>query len=787
MISHTSIVRLLTVGKVLEFIAVARFIAAVVIVLLLHLHSPVLHASTTVAGTTTVDSIFLVVDNNGNVVGSYPSEFNILFEYTKFFGEEFTNTSVEYRVLECTAGWWGMGIPSRTFYVPEIDGVIKIEGENVSGLCYASVENVVEGNTTRSSAGVVVKVSTKASIQIISLRTNTTTLPIGSYILQYVFGGWPPSMYYRVFVEKDIGGYKYYDLHQELLLVDFTSVTISTHIVEVWLNELRLRAYMERGSFNAGGVVLVPSYDVEICGKLSEAYGGKLSMIVSLSDREGVLEIPAGSMKCVNLSNTTLTPGANQIITLSVRSGAFSIALRYEGINVEGLVVSLSRPFGRVIASGSIWNALIQSLVTLTGYYSSFPTVVVKGSVSNVFFGSFECQTLTINQEGAYTLLCEKTIFGNFNWVDIENSNFRTYVEYIDERGGIWRYSAEVRLSVSDPSSIAGQVSLVYTYSMNVILMGVIVVILFYFISFVKEMITGTPLIDPHMLRGTLLTLVVTYAVLSVGIPTVYYTFGKIVENIPLLNKYITPITSTDPNVAFAHMISYYDQLFTAVMRDFEVEFSGSIGKIMSWLQSTTVFALGLMVVALALSTFWTPGAGIPFSSIASGIISLVFGIIGMLMMQVQMGVFALVAITISRVMVYVVTSVVLALMVLGVMLICLPIPTTQRIGEDLFGAGILYMIAFPLIAPLGYAMYMHLMDSIRVQGAIEAIGNICIMIPVPLCFIGFIPFITRMIAYVVASGVVTLLILGSLGYILSRTGVAAGIGEALSSLVWRG
>lgn len=767
---------------------VARLSAATLIalVVLLVFTAPDAGATTVIDGVGTVSSMLLVVDSDGTVVGAYPSDFQIMFEYSRFFEDEYVNSSVTYRIQECLGGWV-YGIPPVTFYVPDVNGIIKLDPPTLDVSCYANTEDIVDGNTTRTSAGVALRVSVRLGVRIIKLGSSVSVLEIGEYIHNYVMTWTLPTVMYRIFVEKEINGYKYYDLHSEWLYLDLTDVEVEVYVVKAWLNKITLDRYVERGNFSTGGVVLTPLYRVEVCGTLSGVYRGTMSMVIGIADKDVVLDVQPGRTECKSVSNVTLSPGANQTLTLSMRTGAFSLTLRYERMNITGLVVSISRPFGRVVASGSLWTCVVQSLVSLSGYYRPFPSVSARGTVSNRFFGTFDCRPLTMTGEGAYTLVCERTISGNYDWTEVENSNFRTTVSYTDERGKVWTYTAEVKLMVTDPSSIAGQMSMVYTITLNLILAGVLASVVLLIVSYVKEMLTGVPLIDPYILRGTMLTLTVSFAVLAVGIPAVYYAFGKIVENLPILNRYISPVTSTDPTAVFGQMISYYDRLFTTVMRDYEVEFVGSIGKIMSWLQATTAVALALMVVALALSTFWTPGAGIPFSSIVSGVMSLVFGVISMLMMQVQMGVFAVVAVTIARIMIFVVSAVVLSLLVLGTVMICVPSSTTQRMGEDLFGAGILYIVAFPLVAPLSYAVYMHLMDTVRAHGALEAIGNICIYVPIPICYVGLVPYLTRMIAFVVASGVATLLVLGSLGYILSRTGVAAGIGEALSSLVWRG
>ncbi|MEM1829899.1 MAG: hypothetical protein QXE75_04430 [Sulfolobales archaeon] len=759
-------------------IAVLVLVLAVSLFLVLDMPIPRVQASTTVAGVVNYDSVLLVLDNIGTVIGSYPTELEISFEYTRFYMEYSNEMIVKYRVRNYYAQWWP-DIPAGMFYVPDVDGIFKIELKDK----YIQVKEL----STTNYEGVVVEISLKVSVDIVRLGVgNISVLHLGNYVLQYVLNGYNPRIFYEVEVEKVVGNQTLTQLYRDTVEFDLSQVKVSTYILWIWVDEINLDEYIPQGNLTSGGIVFRPAYTIKVCGKLSKTYPIAMSMIVGVSDREATLKVRSRAESCTTLHNVSLTPGINQTITLIVKSGAFSMSLSYEGINIEGLIVSISSPFGRVFASGSSWTVVLQSIVFVSGYYGTFPLIRVEGSASNEIFGSIDCRSLTISGEDVYNLVCEKTVYRDLNPEDIENSKFSFTVVYFDEKGKVWRYSAEVRLFIMDLSTITGQVTSIYAMSMNTVLIGVVIVLVIYIISYIKEMITSIPLFDTYLLRGALLTLVVAYAILSVGIPLVYYIFGRIIENMPLLNKYVS-IKATDFRSAFGEMVNYYDQLFNMIMRDYENEFIHSIGMIMVWVQATTAVAMGLIAVALSLSTIWTPGAGIPFSSLASGMISVSFGIVSMIMMQTQMGVYALVAVTVSRIMVIVVTAVILTLMTIGVALMCVPTPMTQRIGEDLFGAGLIYMIVFPLIAPLSYSIYMHLMDVVRNQGALDIVGNICVYIPIPVCIIGFIPFMLRMVAFVVASGVATMLILGTLGYILSRTGVATGIGEALSSLVWRG
>ncbi|MEM2260950.1 MAG: hypothetical protein QXK24_00720 [Ignisphaera sp.] len=739
------------------------------------------------------NNLLLVVDNTGAVVGVYPSNLEIISDYSAVYEETYVNRTVRYNILSCRVHW-GINTTAETFYVPDIDATIKIEfKENI--MCYSNINVTVRDidffNTTLRFIIITVRLyvtlSIKMPISIMKIGTaSVSSLPLGKYIIDYLFHGRNPYIYYEVVVERIIDGISHLGEYSETIFLDLSQIKVSLHAIELWLNKIEISEYLVQGDLPQG-VIIKPVYNVEICGRLSQGYRGRILMAVGVLDKETVLTVTGGDATCKTISNISLSPGTNQTIHLNIRSGAFAMNLRYENISIEGTIISISNLFGRVLASGSLWSVLLQSIISVAGYHETFPLIRVEGTVTNTIFGSIECQDLIIDREDTYIFVCEKNIYGNFNLVDIENSNFSATLVVIHGGDKIWRFTTVVRVLVMDPGSIAGQVSMIYTYASNTILMGIVAILILYIVSHIKEMITAVPLFDTYMLRGALLTLVVAYAVLSIGIPLVYYVFGKIVENMPILNRYISPIPSTDIRVAFTHMVSYYDKLFITIMRDYETEFVGSIGKIMIWIQLTSISALSIMAVALALSTFWTPGAGIPFSSIFSGIMSLVFGILSMLMMQAQMGVFAVVSITITRVLVFVVTAIMISLMVIGVILMCIPTSLSQRIGEDIFGASILYMIVFPLIAPLSYAIYKHLMDTVILRGPLDTIANMCVFVPLPICFAGFVPFFVKMMTFVVASGVVVLLIVGSLGYILTRTGVATGIGEALSSLVWRG
>lgn len=739
-----------------------------------------------VKGVGTSDGLILVVDIDGKVVGVHPTDFYIMFEYNKIYEDNLANVTANLTVKSCNGGW--TSIPSKVFYAPEVDGVFIVESPSMEVSCYANSSERYEGPTKKVLGITTVRLYAKAKVSVVKLGVrNVRTIPIGRYILDYVLYGQMPLAWYIVTVEKNVNGTPYYDYYHEYLTLNISTVEVEVYVIEVWMNKIKLKEYRERGKFESGGVILTPVYDIEICSTLSGSYKGTIELLVILSDRELKLSTSSSRVTCKNISDVLLTPGANQTLVMSVRTGFFSLILRYERVNVNGLVVSIGSPYVRITSSGSTWTCLLQSFITINGFYDPFPQVSVQAWATGDIFGSIDCTVPTLTGEGVYSVDCEKSVTGEFNWTDIKNASFRFTIVYTDEKGRAWTYSSEVKALVTDPSSIAGQMSMVYNMSLNTILLGVVACTTLLIVSIIKELYTGTPLIDPYIIRGTLLTLTVAYAVMALGLPMTYQVFWKLVENTPLLNRYLTPPSLADPATMFRQMISYYDTLFARIMLDFEKEFVGSIGKIMTWLQLMTAFAIVMIAIALALSTIFTPGAGIPFSSIASGIMSLVFGIISILMMQAQMGVFVVIAVTIARVMIFVATALLLSLMVLGTFLICIPAPFTQRIGEDLFGAGLLFMIAFPLIAPLSYAIYMHVMDTVRMGGVLEALGNVCVFIPFPICFAGLVPHLTRMIAFVVASGVVILLVLGGLGYILSKTGVAVGIGEALSSLVWRG
>lgn len=758
--------------------------ALAVILFLLPLVIPECTSATT-RGTISAQNLMMVVDRYGKVVGVYPQDLSFIVSYTKQYESRHINaTKVLYSVLECNA-YWILGVEPGLYYIPDIDAVIRVEPRSIEKSCHAQVETQYNGSTKIDIGSVAVQVSTWIDITFVSVGARVSEIPIGQLFVKYVTG-FNPVFGYTVVVRKVVNDYEYTDTHIEHVTVNMEQEVVRIFVVDVWLKNLTLSKYQKQGDLQAGGVIISPLYAVEVCGKVSETYRTFLAVDVSVYNKGVTLLLRPGIAECKKLEDLALPPGANQSVVLNIRTGVFSIQAEYV-VDVEGLVVSISKPVAKVIASGSTWIAVVQTMVGVSGYYRVFPTVSVHGEVFNEVFGSIDCVSPRINGSGGFTLLCQKSITGDIEERDIADSIFVASVTYTDEGGKSWNFEAHVKAFIMSMGSVAGQIMTMYTLAGNLLLGGILAIVLILVVSHFKEMITGYHLVDPYLLRGALMTVTVSYVILAFIIPGVYYVFGKIVENTPILNKYISVPATPNPRDAVGAMVSYYDQLFATIMKDYEVEFVGSLGRIMTWVQLMAAIGMGLMVVALALSTFWTPGAGIPFSSVASGLFSLVFGILSMLMMQIQMGVFVIVGVTVASIMVAVVTAVVLSLMLLGVVLICIPTHSTQRLGEDIFGASLLYLIVFPLLAPISYAIYSHLMDVVRTGGVADVLGGACIFLIAPICLSGFVTNVIRMVVFVVASGAATMLVLGSLGYILSRTGVATGIGEALSSLVWRG
>ena len=732
----------------------------------------------TAEGVPNMDSFIIVADQHGNPIGMYPKNIYIDFTYNAIYGIN-ESGNVTYKILDKGWMWWFE--PPDEVYIPDINATVKLKYE-VRLDAVAGAMRTMHGNETYTNAGVAVTLHIRMYIAFANLPNVTGTLPIGYYIVKYGLYGVNPAISYYVIAERYRNGEpEMTDYFSNDVTLDLEPVSIKLYGLVFEVKNVTIAKYVATGTLDTG-VSLKPLYNLTFCGNLINNTEGEMELMVSVENSETMLKVDGDpSFECATLHGIMLSPKANQSIPVVIRTGAFILPLNFTE-DVPGAVITAGKASGRAIGETGTWEAVITVPVYVSGYYRQWPPISVSATVTNTYFGAIPCKTLEIRKPGAYVLVCNKTVAMQLTSAEILRSAFNVDMTIVDGLGKPHTFKGVATMGAFDPSNIADVAWEVYQYASRTLLMGMVGVVVLLIISILKESITGYPLIDPAYLRGALLTLAVAVVLLQVAIPYVYATYTNLLSNLPLFRRYVTPPPSNDPKTVFTHLIGYYEKTFESIERDYQEMFVASINSILATIGGWVAVALVAIVVALALSTPFTPGGGIPFSSVATAILSVVFTFLGMILMIAPAGAIVLVGVAIGRLVIIIVTAVVVAMMALGVLLMCIPSPMSQRLGEDFFGAGVLYFIAFPMIAPITYSLYSYVVET----AGKASVNSINVALGIASFAIPLAP-IVRIMVYFVASGVAMLMIVMSLSYILSRTGIATGIGEALSGLVWRG
>lgn len=762
---------------------VASCLLISLLLLLLLASAPVNAQRNVVKGVLNAGELLVVVDQAGNVLGVYPPEFYIEFVYS--FSDYANETgAVTYRVV--SKRWWWVYEPPSEVHVPELNTTIKLHYKVDLSVYTNSTQPI--NNETYTIGGVSLVLNVKMYAVLKGGPSTFGPIPIGNYILAGMPWGLLPEVGYEVVVEKicrvDSETYTTTAYYSDTVALDLSNIWITLYGLEFDVKEVKLVKYVDKGDLETG-VTISPLYNITFCGNILHSSTASLGMIVSVGASEVVLTVDGDpEHECVEVGGVELVPAGNQSIVVNIRTGVFSLLINATR-PVEGVIASTGRPSGLATGSEGTWNAVVAITFYVVGYYERWPTLVATASVYNQYFGMFSCTPLEIQGEGIYKIRCNSSLSAELSSSEILNSDFKVEVEYVDELGETHSFTGVATMSAFDPTNLAEFAWSVYQHAINVLLLGMIGIVIMLVVSMLKETITGIPLVDPMYLRGALLTVAVALTLLHVGLPIVYYSFGHLLSNVPMLSQYVSApdtanSTESFPKVVFTHLIGYYSKLFEAIEIGYREYYVGSLDEIFRAIAGWATVAVILLGTAFALSFFF--GAGIPFASIASTFLSIIFAFIGLALTVAPMGAVILVSIALGRLVIVMTTVVIIAIMVLGVILLCIPSPFSQRFGEEFFGAGILYFIVFPMLAPITYSLYRHVIATAMTSatGAVSAsLGLVAILIPIA-------PIVKIMI-YFVASGASILIVISSLAYILSRTGIATGIGEVLSGMLWRG
>ena len=723
--------------------------------------------TTTVGGVPSFKDYLIVIDPSGKVIGIYPDDMTISFDHTITVNNQ-TDLPADVEVSKKVMKW-----------IRPIPEVIETDVATIMTKVDTSVSVMSGANQTDSGIiyGVSIIISVDVELQFTKVVSLQGEVNIGEKIEEAL--GYKPALQYTVVYRLYINGsYVGKEQVSGTLVLDFSKIKANFGTVGFDIRRVNIAKYIERGSLEEGAFTVEPIYDVEVCGNVIGS-GTAMGVLIRLGTAEEYLVInPSEEWECTTIHDVRLAPSENSSIAVSISTGAFNIPLNVT-IPVEGYQIIIPRPALSLYGYGANWTATGRISAVVSGYSEGQAMITLSGDFGIEGVGIINCPMKVINTSGTYTIECEEKINKALDPGAITTA--RATVTVTDTFGTLHTASAEIRPVVTDPTNIADLAWSMYETVTRIFGYGIIATLVLLIITIILSSVVEHPPIDPDYVRTILTGLVITMIVVVVIIPAFYRAFTALISAVPAINRYVSIPTGTTRDV-FTGLIGYYDILYERIEADYNTVYLGSINSLMGTLTWIGI-AIGIFfVIALALSTIFTPGAGLPFSAIVSALISLVSTVIMVLLMTAPGAALVVVGVSLARVVTILVTAVIYAVFVVGAILVIFPSPLVQRIGEEFLGAGIIYLLVFPLIAPISYAMYSYVMDQMRqftTQNIVAPLGPLNAVIPVE-------PMMNIYI-FIMSSGVALLLVLGSLTYILMKAGAFAGLGEALSSLIWRG
>jgi hypothetical protein len=733
------------------------------------LHAVIATALVTRPATASADEIIIITDDKGSGVDTIPEDFYLVAGYTA--SENVSGEGVMTISVKREEASWLTHTP-RTVYSPTLGAWLTLDYK-VDVSVNTGVEYRQSGNKTIAYGGIDASVEAEIHITFNS-PPRPGNYDLGRILEDEVFRGKPRvRMLVQAYVYLNGTLYRTITI-SDIVEIDLRNLNVKFTVLKLYIKTASLNGYVVTGDLNTGAT-MKPVYSVTVCGNLEGSqyriplkihYGGSQSTLVVDGDPEE---------ECVGIPGVYLTPGSTTPIKLAVESPAFTYVIERD-VYAEGAIVSFAKPTGYVIVKGGRGDVNITVPIYVSGLFSS--DIVVKGKMYNAYLGERSCQTLTIKTQGDYRLYC---YYSGPASTELINSTFTVKLEVTDPLGNKHFIDGEALVNGIDPSNIADVVWQVYRQGVSFLFAAAIVVIVLIIISLSLEILIGRQLLDVTYLSGMLVSFLVSGALLAVLLPGVYGAFLKVLSSTTFFGRYIdvSSLQGASTLEIFKHMLSYYDKLFDKITGDFTVYFLGSLNDIIGAIKRWIALALSFLGIAIGLSIFF--GAGIPYASIAQTFLTMIFSILSIMIMMAPAGAIALTLVAIGRFIILMAMVLVVVFLTIGLLLIAIPSPYTQRLGEDLFSASLMFMIALPLMGPLIYSLYNYIIEVgvQSVQSTISiTLGIVNLVIPIG-------PLVTIMVYLATVSFALTAIIMLVAG-LLSRAGIAVGLGEALSALTWR-
>jgi len=713
----------------------------------------------------------------GRVLATFPSSLSIEYRYTwsEVLSQEYSGSKYQ---LTAAQWYWANPPVSQVADVPELGSRVILYAEvsfdpGVGGSLYtwttSSVSTYYYNGSptpyteyytyTNSYAVLSVVIVVRLTIAFDRVPAEVGEVDIGSLVVRYFFSGSPPSIYYYVSASNGQDT----RWHSETVSFPLSGYRVSIYTASVWLESLAVDHYESRLE---GGVLHVyPVHRARACGVV-RGLDTSMPALVSVYNSSAYLEL-SQSGGCADIY-AAIPPGANQSVVLTVSTGTFQVGIPYT-LDVGGAVLTAGPPAG--FAAGPRGYAAVAAYASgLSGAFSLSATVYgVQGSCGS--------SPATVQAGG------EPVVVGcRFDAQGVRRVVLSLSVT--DPAGGSHTASWEILLASIQVASISSAIAAAYTEAINVVLRAIAVLLAVMAGALFLQMFSGAARAFPEdAVRSVLFGLVLLVAVMAVLIPGVFYVASQLLSQVEPF-KNLTCLSSQGGGLQgyIASMASCYDELFSKIQEDYANYLVKSVGEVASAARNLVIVAAAMLAVSTALSFIPVLGSGLSQvpGAVGTALLSLGTTYIGFIVATAPAIAVASAAVAIAQVFIVAAAVIVIIALILGAALISIPTAYTQAMGEPLFSGALLFIVVFPLLGPIALGVYSYTVNQAisAVQAGLQPVSFLGAVVPVSA--------IATISVFLAALGVAFAMIFGVLGFALTRTGIAAGIGEALSSLVWR-
>jgi len=556
------------------------------------------------------------------------------------------------------------------------------------------------------------------------------------------------------------------------------------------------------GNFSSDGYIgIVPKGSIRttLCLKGPSGYElkGKVYYTTKYGTYGSDIELssnPRGGCSSTTIYNAVIIPGeytGNNKFTLTFKSGAITLNIVSNAI-VKGSMGVASIPFIVIVPERRGWNATMYIGIDYASYRENTPfyvgasgTIYIESRDGRKFSMPLNCNSIPITSKTTY--ICN----ADLGYINLDPSlATKAYADVtvtVSMYGLVHSDTISVNCALITPSNVYGIISMIYNALLRGSFIVIAALILLYLINSFGRMM-GRSILDPYyilqgLMNATVLTAIIFivpyFHALLLNIIYAIPEFYDVLKSTPLSNPNI--ILGMIPDQAMSMMMSYYDMTFNTLKIDYKIWFESEIFMhILVRLIASGIIVGILVVVGIALAITHNSAIVSAFLGPFLGYIST---IVSMMMMIMPLAGVVNALIAIAEFIVSVAAVVFLTIFLIGLFASTIPVPLATRIAEDFIGGTLLYILSIPALAPIIYATYIHVRNSLafyinQVEEGLPGLhigflnADINIIIPI-------VPLM-KMIGYVTLASLVLLMIIVTHAYILSRTGVMVGLGETI-------